>query len=142
MGDRTAGALLLALPLVLLGSCEAQEPTPGPPEPPVEYAVDVSGERFTVRVVTREQVDAMEARLASGEEGVLNGALEPGDGGFNAPWSWHMTPASVEVPDMAIEVCDGRPSMVEADLDYWLDTVDRFCPWGAVVTARSTAGGG
>ena len=40
------------------------------------------------------------------------------------------------VPDFAVEVCDGRPSMVEADLSYWLDTVGRFCPWGATVVER------
>jgi hypothetical protein len=33
--------------------------------------------------------------------------------------------------EMTIELCDGTPSLVEADLDYWLDTVQRFCPWGA-----------
>lgn len=133
MRRMTAAALLVA-PLLLLGACDDDDPAA--PEAPVEYTVDVSGEEFVVRVTTQAQVQDMEARLASGEEGVINGALEPGDGGFNDPWSWHMVPASVETPDMAIEVCDGRPSMVEDDLDYWLDTVDRFCPWGAVVTGR------
>jgi hypothetical protein len=42
----------------------------------------------------------MEARLASGEEGVINAEIETGDAG------------------------------------YWLDTVGRFCPWGAVVVSR------
>ena len=40
------------------------------------------------------------------------------------------------MPDFAVEVCDGRPSMVEADVSYWLDTVGRFCPWGATVVER------
>ena len=30
-----------------------------------------------------------------------------------------------------IELCDGRPSMVEDSLDEWIDVVGRFCPWGA-----------
>lgn len=124
-------ALLAVLPL---GACD-DDPTV-PPEPPAEYVVEVSGEEFAVRVTTTDQVDAMEARLESGVEGVINGALAAGDGGFNQPWSWHMVPATVEAPDMAMEVCDGRPGMVEDDLDYWLDTVERFCPWGAVVKSR------
>lgn len=132
---RIATTALLAAPLLLVGACDDDGPTA--PEAPVEYTVEVSGEEFVARVTTEAQVQDMEARLASGEEGVINGALEPGDGGFNAPWSWHMVPATVQAPDMAIEVCDGRPSMVEADLDYWLETVDRFCPWGAVVTGRN-----
>jgi hypothetical protein len=27
-----------------------------------------------------------------------------------------------------IERCDGTPSQVGASLDYWVDTVQRFCP--------------
>ena len=106
------------------------------PDLPARYELEVSGETFVVRVTDPAQAQDMEARLASGEEGVISGELAAGDGGFNAPWSWHMVPSTVEVPDMAIEVCDGRPSMVEEDLDYWLDTVERFCPWGATVVAR------
>lgn len=131
---RRIAPILFILPLIALGACDDGEPTA--PEPPVEYRVEVSGDEFVVRVTTRAQVDDMEARLSSGAEGVINGALEAGDGGFNTSWSWHMVPASVEAVDVSIEVCDGRPSMVEENLDYWLDTVGRFCPWNAVVTGR------
>jgi hypothetical protein len=34
------------------------------------------------------------------------------------------------------ELCDGRPSFVEADLAYWLGTVGRFCPWASYVYAE------
>ena len=68
--------------------------------------------------------------------GVVSGTLRAGDGDFNAPWSWHWEPESVHTPDLAIEVCDGRPSMVEDDLAYWLGTVKQFCPWGARVVRR------
>lgn len=29
-----------------------------------------------------------------------------------------------------------RPSMVEADLAYWIRTVQSFCPWGGCVHAE------
>jgi len=32
-----------------------------------------------------------------------------------------------------MELCDGTPSQVEAKLDYWLETVQRFCPWSAKI---------
>ncbi|MFO0470430.1 MAG: hypothetical protein ACK51Z_05245, partial [Pseudomonadota bacterium] len=32
-------------------------------------------------------------------------------------------------------LCAGRPTLVEADLAYWLSTVRRFCPWGSYVYA-------
>jgi hypothetical protein len=37
---------------------------------------------------------------------------------------------------VSIELCDGRPAMVEADLNYWLTRVGSFCPWGARVVAE------
>lgn len=107
------------------------------PSPPQRYVVEVSGETFVVEVVTAAQVDALESRLASGAEGVLSGELVAGGDGYNAPWGWHMAPESVHLPDLAIEVCDGRPSFVQDELEYWLDTVGRFCPWGARVVGRA-----
>lgn len=104
------------------------------------YAVEVSGERFHVLVTDTAALRGMEERMASGDEGVILGTLAAGDGGFNEPWSWHMVPGTVEVPDLAVEVCDGRPSFVEEDLDYWLDTVGTFCPWGARVIERVEGG--
>ena len=50
-------------------------------------------------------------------------------------WSWHVDPLAVQWADMTIELCDGCPSFVEADLSYWLGTVHSFCPWNADVAA-------
>jgi hypothetical protein len=33
--------------------------------------------------------------------------------------------------EVTIELCDGRPSDLDAELDYWAGTVKRYCPWGA-----------
>lgn len=33
--------------------------------------------------------------------------------------------------EAAIEVCDGTPSFVEDEVDYFVDTVGRYCPWSA-----------
>ena len=52
------------------------------------------------------------------------------------------TPDEPEIYDLnatawfIVELCDGRPSFVEDDLDYWLDTVKQYCPWGVEVAAR------
>lgn len=100
------------------------------------FEVAVQDETFTVRAEDDAAIRGLEARLESGGEGVVLGTLAAGDGGFNQPWSWHLVPGSIEVPDLAIEVCDGTPSMVENDLEYWLDTVGQFCPWGARVVRR------
>jgi hypothetical protein len=34
---------------------------------------------------------------------------------------------------MSVEMCDGLPSAVDADLSYWLDTAGTFCPWDSYV---------
>jgi hypothetical protein len=97
------------------------------------FVVEVSGEEFRVQVTSEAQAEAFRARMASGTEGVVSGSLVSGSGGINAPWKWHLDATTVHVSDMAIELCDGRPSMVDADLAYWLNNVRQFCPWGATV---------
>lgn len=48
----------------------------------------------------------------------------------NRRWSWHVDPVRMEWAELAIEVCDGRPSDIEADKAYWIHTVGQYCPWG------------
>lgn len=62
------------------------------------------------------------------------GPIAAGNGGHNSGWSWHFS--SVSLVEAAIELCDGTPSMVEADLSYWLDTVKTFCPWSSYAYAE------
>ena len=62
------------------------------------------------------------------------GAIEAGDGGHNIGWNWHFADASLT--ETAIELCDGTPRLLEADLDYWLNTVRSFCPWSSYVYAE------
>ena len=66
------------------------------------------------------------------QDGEVNGALREGQGraDHNAPWTWHLDPIDIAMADFTIEVCDGRPSLVDSLLDDYL-TVGRFCPWGA-----------
>ena len=101
------------------------------------FTVQVSGEQFKVKVEGQAAIAALQARLDAGTTGVISGKLVRGNGGFNTTWGWHLEPSSVTAPDLAIELCDGRPSMVQADLDYWMASVKQFCPWGATVVSRN-----
>jgi hypothetical protein len=103
------------------------------PLPAQEFVIEVEGERFRVRTSNPATASALDERARTGVLGVVSGRLIRGDGGFNTPWSWHLDPLSIGAPDAAIELCDGRPSMVQADLDYWVDTVRSYCPWAARV---------
>lgn len=116
---------------LLVASCS----TPAGPNEPAgpSFEVEVSGEVFAVGVETPAQAEALRARMRTGQRGVVSGRLAAGDGGVNRGYDWHLEPATVHAPDVAIELCDGRPSMVSADRAYWLGTVRQYCPWGARV---------
>jgi hypothetical protein len=55
----------------------------------------------------------------------------PGQASHNQPWSWHLDPEQIEMAEVTIELCDGVPSLVEEEVDYWVDTVGYYCPWSA-----------
>ncbi len=67
-----------------------------------------------------------------------SGALAAGHGGLNLGWDWHLRPDGWELVEASIELCDGIPSMVSADLDDWIGTVGTFCPWTGYVLAEAT----
>jgi hypothetical protein len=120
--------------LLAVGACtDAVAPAEG-----ALFRVEVSGESFHVSVVDEAAIAEAERRIQE-EDGlaIVIGTLARGHGGFNQPWSWHMLPMTVQVADISIEVCDGRPSMVEADVDYWVDTVKQFCPAGGRLVERT-----
>ncbi len=126
--------VLLIAGLLLISACDNEDED----DFPAVYEVEVAGqERFRIALETPAQIAAAEQRLAGGEEGVVYGVPVRGDGGFNAPYHWHLKPETVDFPDVTIEACSGRPrSDVEADLDYWIDTLGAYCPWGSRIVRR------
>ncbi len=123
--------LVVALCLLLV-ACD----TPTEPDGSAVFRVEVEGENFRILLRDLNQIAEAQQHLLSGRVGVLSGTLRAGDGSFNSPYSWHLDPATVHFPDAAIELCSGLPSFVEADLDYWLNTVRTYCPWGAKIVMR------
>lgn len=117
--------------LLLVGGCGAEAPIVAPAWP--TFVVSVVGEEFRVRVASDAMATTLRAHMASGREGVLYGALRAGNGGFNTSHAWHLDPGTIATPDLAIEVCDGRPSDIDGDLSYWMTRVKAYCPWGARV---------
>ena len=108
--------------------------TPPPPTDEGEYfTVRVVDETFIILMMDPEAIQDAKARFEGKNSMFPIGTLVRGDGGFNSPWSWHLDPDTVSMTEVAIELCSGRPSDVEADVDYWIDTVRSFCPWSAEI---------
>lgn len=111
---------------------DSSTPTPSAPADAAVVTFRVVDEEFTVELTTPELVDHAE-RLLAGEQiaTIPVGTVIRDDPGVNAPWSWHLDPASVEFADVTIEVCDGLPSSVEDGTV----TSDTYCPWSAEIIA-------
>jgi hypothetical protein len=119
--------LLLALP-ALAGCSDTERATP----PRGEFVVDVAGERFVLALTEAETIRLARESLAGRRALFPIGPLREGDGGFNQPWSWHLDPAETRMTEAALEVCDGRPSYVEAHRQDF----PTYCPWGARLVAE------
>lgn len=126
-------ARLLALAVAASPAVAGCSSSPSPPSPAAaEFVLDVVGERFSIRTSDPETIALAEDNRQGRNRRFPIGSLRQGDGGFNAPWTWHLDPSSVRFVEAAIEVCDGRPSYVEShQSDY-----ATYCPWGARVVAR------
>ena len=114
----------IAVPLALLAGLACSSTSPD--DSSAEFEVDVVGERFVVRSAHPETIAQLRQAVA-GRKGFPIGPLRRGDGGFNAPWSWHLDPAQTRFAEFAIEVCDARPSYVEAHVADF----PQYCPWSA-----------
>ncbi len=116
---------MLASAVVLSGCVQA-------PHVPVATFEVAGVETFKVELATPE-LEAHARALLAGEDvaAIPLGTVVRDSPGPNAPWSWHIDPATLEFADVTIEVCDGLPSYVE---DRTV-TSDSYCPWSAKVVA-------
>ena len=115
----------------LLMACGCNSPTDSELEGRVLALFEVSGERFSVFVTnsgTISEILALEAGMS--EASIPNGRLirGPGPAEYNLPWSWHMDPVDIEMAEVTIELCDAKPSIIENNLEEWLNVVGQFCP--------------
>ncbi len=114
-------ALALALP-----SC-------GGPDPVfVDFTVAVGDERFVLRLEDPTTIAHAREVVAGRRSEFPIGPLRRGNGGFNAPWSWHLDTKETRLTEAAIEVCDGTPSYVEAHLEDF----PTYCPWSARILSE------
>jgi len=86
-----------------------------------------------------------EARaLASGQEPSkhVTGLVVAEAAPYNAPWSFHLGPASIAFAEMSIEVCDAATTYVEehlAEVGGAFLPGRRWCPWSSRVITEVDA---
>ena len=145
---RLAWAALLGSTALLALACSAPDGADGGPADPslapgptlgdhaiVTFEV-ADDEQFKVELTTAELVAAAASLLDGGEgPSIPIGTVVRDDPGPNAPWTWHLDPATFSFADATIEVCDGIPSDVESGSI----TSDQYCPWSAQVVALDAA---
>jgi hypothetical protein len=95
---------------------------------------DVVGEKYKVFITNEITIEDIYA-LQRGESQarIPSGLIREGKVWYNEPWSWHIDSDDIHMAESTIEICDGLPSHLENNLIYWLNTVKRFCPWGAKI---------
>lgn len=118
----------VAVGLAMIGCSSPTDPDPSV----AEFVVEVAGERFVVSTSDADTIQFAEDNRLGRNQRFPMGTLRAGNGGFNAPWTWHLDPASLRFVEVAAEVCDGRPSYVETHQSEYAT----YCPWGAKVISR------
>jgi hypothetical protein len=95
---------------------------------------EVGGERFRVWTTNPQTIhDLHELQQGTSTANIPNGRIlyRPGRAKHNAPYHWHLDPQDIAMAQIAIEVCDAMPSYVEENVDEFVGTVGRYCPWQA-----------
>jgi hypothetical protein len=96
---------------------------------------DVLGESYSIFITSPSAIEQVLAlKNGTSSANIPNGKLVRGQASYNKPWSWHIDPQDITMVEMTVEIYDGLPSHVEADLDYWINTIGRFAPWQAELT--------
>ena len=124
----------------LCAGCGASNAPPGNGEPAtVRFAVreDSTGAEEFLAVTTRASLlDTIHSQVSRPEDQrqlFIIGPIARAPEGENLSWHWRFVADSWDLAEVATEVCDGMPHMVEEDIDTWVDSVKRFCPWASFV---------
>jgi hypothetical protein len=124
---------ILLLGLAMVVACDSA-PSGASGRSLISFSLCGGTQALTIFATNPDFID--EARRVAGADKSRIPVFDLLDGaGPDPQWTWHVNEATPTFADTAIELCDGCPRDVEGDKAYWLQTVKRFCPWSAAVSA-------
>ncbi|MGH9851246.1 MAG: hypothetical protein ACREBD_15520 [Blastocatellia bacterium] len=133
-----AGCLALLALLLLINPGESQPVSTVAAAEDAYFVFDAPPRRDLFIVKLTDPVKIQKARdLFSGRQGSgrhIGGLIVKEPVCYNAPWSYHLDPQSIEFFDNAIEVCDGAMGYIESHLDEVGGALlpgNRWCSWGS-----------
>ncbi len=98
---------------------------------------EVEGERFRAWTTNPKTIqDLHNLQQGTSTASIPNGRILYGSGRarHNVPYHWHLDPQDIALAQFAIELCDASPTYVEENVDEFVGTVGRYCPWHARLT--------
>jgi hypothetical protein len=102
-----------------------------------EFMHDGSGKTFLAWTVDTAVIRLARAQLdlPASQRGMhINGRIDrlPKNCALNGEWSWYFVHNDWTLAEASIELCDGEPDYVEAELDEFI-RIARYCPWSSYV---------
>jgi len=123
-------AFIAVIPAILGSGCSSPEAFDL--QGGILVTFSVQGEQYRIFITNEETIDQVYAlRDGRSDARIPSGKLLEGQVSYNEPWHWHIDSDDIVMAEITIELCDGLPSHVEADIDYWVNQVRCFCPWSA-----------
>lgn len=116
--QRIVSTVLLGAVLLTVG-CSSDSPTRPQPFNRLRLVDDLNA---SWAVTVGDPVVLARARALAGStrQHWFYGTVRRGNGGHNAPWSWHLDPATVDFAEVTIEACQTTAAYVEEHLDEWM----------------------
>lgn len=92
-------------------------------------------DRFVIFARQEKPIRQLRADLMRGEDErrIVSGIVR-GKARYNPPWSFTMSPGSIVLGDVFVEVCDAHPNAVENSRRRWMG--ERWCPWSSYVAGE------
>jgi uncharacterized protein (TIGR03437 family) len=91
---------------------------------------------FVIKLTDPAKIQKARDILSGNEKSLrhVSGVIVKEPACYNAPWSYHLDPKSIEFFSFAIEVCDGTMGYIEGHLDEVGGALlpgNRWCPWAS-----------